>query len=66
MRGDTAMKDVEKEIVRLEEELSQTEHRLDVEALNSVYADDIIVNALRLIEGLEGLDRWWRARAVDR
>jgi ketosteroid isomerase-like protein len=45
MKGDTAMKDVEKEIVRLEEELSQTEYRLDVDALNRVYADDIIVTA---------------------
>ena len=39
------MNDVENEIVRLEEELSQTEHRLDVEELNRVYADDIIVTA---------------------
>ena len=39
------MTDVEEEIVRLEEELSQTEYRLDVDALNRVYADDIIVTA---------------------
>jgi len=39
------MNDAEKEIVRLEEELSQTEHRLDVDALNRAYADDIMVTA---------------------
>ena len=36
---------VEKEIVRLEEELTQTEMRVDVEALNRIYADDIMVTA---------------------
>ena len=39
------MNDVEKEILRLEEELTQTEHRLDVEALDRIYADDIMVTA---------------------
>jgi ketosteroid isomerase-like protein len=36
---------VEKEIVKLEEELTQTEMRLDVEALSRIYADDIMVTA---------------------
>lgn len=39
------MNAAEKEIVRLEEELTQTEHRLDVDALDRVYADDIMVTA---------------------
>jgi ketosteroid isomerase-like protein len=39
------MSEVEKDIVKLEEELTQTEMRLDVEALNRIYADDIMVTA---------------------
>ncbi|HET6889956.1 MAG TPA: nuclear transport factor 2 family protein [Pyrinomonadaceae bacterium] len=39
------MNEVEKEILRLEEELTHTEHRLDVEALDRIYADDIMVTA---------------------
>ena len=39
------MNDVEKEILRLEDELTQTEMRLDVEALDRIYADDIMVTA---------------------
>jgi len=39
------MNEVEKEILKLEEELTQTEMRLDVEALNRIYADDIMVTA---------------------
>lgn len=39
------MNDVEKEILRLEEELTQTEMRVDVEALDRIYADDIMVTA---------------------
>lgn len=39
------MTEVEKQILRLEEELTQTEHRLDVQALDRIYADDIIVTA---------------------
>ena len=39
------MTDVEREILRLEEELTQTEQRLDVQALDRVYADDIMVTA---------------------
>ena len=39
------MTDVEKEILRLEEELMQTELRLDVQALDRIYADDIMVTA---------------------
>ena len=33
---------VEKEILKLEEELTQTEMRLDVDALDRIYADDFI------------------------
>jgi ketosteroid isomerase-like protein len=36
---------VEKEIRKLEEELTQTEMRLDVDALDRIYADDIMVTA---------------------
>ena len=36
---------VEREIVKLEDELTQTEMRVDVEALNRIYADDIMVTA---------------------
>ena len=39
------MSAAEQEIVRLEEELAQTEHRLDVDALDRMYADDIMVTA---------------------
>ncbi len=39
------MNEVEKKILTLEEELTQTEHRLDVDALNRIYADDIMVTA---------------------
>ena len=39
------MNNLEKEIRRLEEELTQTEMRVDVEALDRVYADDIMVTA---------------------
>jgi len=39
------MTEVEKEIVRIEENLTQTEMNLDVEALDRIYADDIMVTA---------------------
>lgn len=39
------MNEVEKEILKLEQELTQTEMRLDVEALERIYADDIMVTA---------------------
>lgn len=39
------MTDVESEILRLEEELTLTEQRLDVQALDRLYADDIMVTA---------------------
>ena len=39
------MNEVEKEIRRLEEELTQTEMSLNVDALNRIYADDIMVTA---------------------
>jgi ketosteroid isomerase-like protein len=39
------MNDLEKEIINLEEELTQTEMRLDIEALDRIYADDIMVTA---------------------
>jgi len=39
------MNDVNKEIWKLEEELTQTEMRVDVEALDRIYADDIMVTA---------------------
>ena len=39
------MNEVEKDIFRMEEELTQTESRLDVDALNRIYADDIMVTA---------------------
>ena len=39
------MNDVEKEVRKLEEELTQSEMRVDVEALDRVYADDIMVTA---------------------
>jgi ketosteroid isomerase-like protein len=39
------MNDVEREILKLEEDLTQTEMRLDIGALNRIYADDIMVTA---------------------
>jgi ketosteroid isomerase-like protein len=39
------MNNMENEIVRLEENLTQTEMSLDVEALDHIYADDIMVTA---------------------
>ncbi|MDQ3172301.1 MAG: nuclear transport factor 2 family protein [Acidobacteriota bacterium] len=39
------MSDVEKEILRLEEALTETEMRVDVAALDRIYADDIMVTA---------------------
>lgn len=39
------MNEVEKEILTLEEELTQMEMHLDVEALDRIYADDIMVTA---------------------
>jgi ketosteroid isomerase-like protein len=39
------MKDTEREIVRLEEELTRTESKLDVDALDRIYANDIMVTA---------------------
>ncbi len=39
------MNEVEKEIRKLEEELTQSEMRVDVEALDRVYAEDIMVTA---------------------
>ena len=39
------MKELENEILKLEEELTQTEMRIDVTALERIYADDIIVTA---------------------
>ena len=39
------MNEIEKEITRLEEQLTETESRLDVAGLDRVYADDIMVTA---------------------
>lgn len=39
------MTEVERQIFNLEEELTQTEHRLDVQVLDRIYADDIMVTA---------------------
>ena len=39
------MNEIERQIVRLEEELTQTEMRVDVDALDRIYADDIMVTA---------------------
>jgi ketosteroid isomerase-like protein len=39
------MTDVERQVLRLEEELTQTEMRVDVEALDRIYADDIMITA---------------------
>jgi len=43
--GEKTMNEVEREIVRLEEQLTQTEAKLDVNALDRVYAEDIMVTA---------------------
>jgi ketosteroid isomerase-like protein len=40
-----SMTEVEQQIFNLEEELTQTEHRLDVQALDRIFADDIMVTA---------------------
>ena len=45
IKGDKPMNEVEKEIWKLEEELTQTEMRVDVEALDRIYARDIMVTA---------------------
>src|SRR2546428_11735484 len=45
IKGDKPMNEVEKEIRKLEEELTQTEMRVDVEALDRIYAEDIMVTA---------------------
>jgi ketosteroid isomerase-like protein len=39
------MNEIEKQIWNLEEELTQTEMRVDVQALERIYADDIMVTA---------------------
>ena len=39
------MNEIEQKIFRLEEELAQNEMRLDVAALDAIYADDIMVTA---------------------
>jgi ketosteroid isomerase-like protein len=39
------MKEIEKQILKLEEELAETEMRVDVDALDRIYADDIMVTA---------------------
>ena len=39
------MSEVEQNVLRLEEELTQMESRLDVDALDRIYADDIMVTA---------------------
>src|SRR2546426_8551349 len=44
-KGDEPMNRVEKEIRKLEEELTQSEMRVDVAALDRIYADDIMVTA---------------------
>src|SRR5213083_2968704 len=44
-KGNRPMNEVEQEIRKLEEELTQTEMRLDVDALDRIYADDIMVTA---------------------
>jgi hypothetical protein len=45
MKGKTIMTEIEKEIWKLEEELTQTEMRVDVGVLDRIYADDIMVTA---------------------
>src|SRR5438128_12490114 len=44
-KGNQSMNEVEQKIRKLEEELTQTEMQLDVEALDRIYADDIMVTA---------------------
>jgi ketosteroid isomerase-like protein len=44
-QGDKQMREIEKEILRLEETLTQTEMQLDVDGLDRIYADDIMVTA---------------------
>src|SRR5204863_6585726 len=44
-KGISPMNEIEREIVTLEEELTQTEMRVDVDALDRIYADDIMVTA---------------------
>src|SRR5437660_2066551 len=44
-KGNQLMNKVEQDIQKLEEELTQTEMRLDVDALDRIYADDIMVTA---------------------
>jgi ketosteroid isomerase-like protein len=39
------MNEIEKEIQRQEEDLTQTEMRIDIEALDRIYAEDIMVTA---------------------
>ena len=39
------MSEAEQNVLRLEEELTQMESRLDVDALDRIYADDIMVTA---------------------
>ncbi|HEV8370545.1 MAG TPA: nuclear transport factor 2 family protein [Pyrinomonadaceae bacterium] len=39
------MNEIEREILRLEEQLTQTEMSVDVDALDRIYADDIMVTA---------------------
>ena len=39
------MTEIEKEIWKLEEQLTETEMRVDIQALDRIYADDIIVTA---------------------
>ena len=39
------MNQIEKEIWKLEEQLTETEMRVDVQALDQIYADDIMVTA---------------------
>ena len=39
------MNNIEREILKLEEELTQIEMRLDIKALDRIYADDIMVTA---------------------
>jgi ketosteroid isomerase-like protein len=45
LRGAKPMNQVEQTIRALEEDLTQTEMRVDVEALDRIYADDIMVTA---------------------
>src|SRR4029453_14302268 len=45
MKGKTIMTEIEKEIWKLEEELTQTEMRVDVQALDRIYAGDSMVTA---------------------